>query len=178
MLSFRGAVIPYGEFRYKANEREAFRRGELAPLWAAAHPTLFDADDLRLARSQPSNHFFEWLAAIRIFQDTGFVSLIEKYQFKRHERKYAVFTNLVPQPVVALFASRYLGSHQAPDLLCYARDMGDWFFCEVKGGTDRVRGSQSRDFAILERMSGRPVRLISFRERLPRQGKEAEADAS
>jgi hypothetical protein len=158
-------LVRYAEFEYDPAQRESFRRGELAQRWATDFPAVFDADDLRLAASQPRAHYFEWLAAIRVFEENGYLSLIEKYQFKRHARKYTIFTSLVPQSVVRLFSSRYLGADQAPDLLCYASDMQDWFFCEVKGGHDRARATQSRDFTILEKMSGRPVRLIHFRSK-------------
>ena len=147
---------------YDPVQREAFRKGELAPTWATAYPALFDQDDLRLSKSQPTYHYFEWLAAIRIFEDTGYLSLLEKFQFRRHRRKNAIFVGLVPHAVVAIYEDRALGSRQTPDLLCYAPDLTDWYFCEVKADTDHVRATQSTDFTLLERMTGRPVRIIHF----------------
>jgi hypothetical protein len=45
----------------------------------------------------------------------------------------------------------------------YAEDLSDWFFCEVKGPSDRLRDEQVRKFARLAEMTSKPVRLIEFR---------------
>jgi len=45
----------------------------------------------------------------------------------------------------------------------YAEDLSDWFFCEVKGPRDRLRGKQVRKFGLLAEMTSKPVRLIEFR---------------
>jgi hypothetical protein len=157
-------LVLYGEFDFDQEEREAFRTGELPTRWRSDYPGLFDEDDARLAATQPTGHYFEWLAAIRIYEDLGYLSLVEKYQFRRHRRKYEIFQALVPKEAVTLLASRFLGARQAPDLLCYAPDKADWFFCEVKGGHDRMRDTQSTTFALLERMTSKQVRLITFKE--------------
>ena len=44
----------------------------------------------------------------------------------------------------------------------YARDLSDWFFCEVKGPRDRLRPEQKRKFEALAAASGKPVRLLHF----------------
>lgn len=160
-------VITLGTYPTSPAARRDFASGELRDYWAARYPVLFDKKDLALAHNQPKNHFFEWLAAIVIFESTGWLSLVEKYQFpKKHPHKYAIFAELVPETVRHLLVqSRFLGDRQGPDLFVYSPDQTDWYFCEVKGGSDRVRDSQSAVFAILERLSGRAVRLITFTDR-------------
>ena len=54
------------------------------------------------------------------------------------------------------------GRAQGPDLLVYARDFSDWFFCEVKGPGDRLHPEQKRKFEALAAASGKPVRLLRF----------------
>ena len=55
------------------------------------------------------------------------------------------------------------GSIQGPDLLMYAPDMSDWFFCEVKGPGDRLRSQQMSKFEALTTASGKPVRLLHLK---------------
>ena len=157
-------MILYGEFPYDPQDRIAFAKGRLRESWFTAYPMLFETSDRLQAEHQPRAHFFEWLAAIRIYEDTGFLSLVEKYQFRRkHPRKYAIFSRLVPSSVARLLAdSHFFGSRQGPDLFEYAPDETDWFFCEVKGVPDKVRDTQSTLFATLERMTAKPVRLIRY----------------
>ena len=51
---------------------------------------------------------------------------------------------------------------QCPDLALYLPDFSDWFFCEVKGPTDRLSPAQKRYFSRLEDVSGKPVRSIKL----------------
>jgi hypothetical protein len=160
-------VIHFGRFPFDPAARAAFSAGQLRDFWFKSYPMLFDERDLMLATNQPKNHFFEWLAAVVVYETTGWLSLVEKYQFRgEHPAKYAIFAALVPEGVRHLLAeSRYFGDRQGPDLFVYAPDKADWFFCEVKGGADKLRESQATLFATLQRLSGRPVRLITFTDR-------------
>ena len=54
---------------------------------------------------------------------------------------------------------------QAPDLLVYAPDYSDWFFCEVKGGSDHLRQAQKDHFIVLSELSGKPIYLVKFKVR-------------
>jgi hypothetical protein len=56
---------------------------------------LYKTQGLEIAQSQPSYHFFEWLAAVLVFQTFGYLSLLEQYEFKAHERKCAVLRDLI-----------------------------------------------------------------------------------
>src|SRR3990170_5027951 len=137
-------MLLYGDFPYGPNERKAFADRRFQKVLASKYPQLFDDDDMRIAMTQPGNHFFEWLAAVRLYLDIGYISLIEKYQFPRHQRKHSIFKSTVPPEVYDLVARRgYFGARQGPDLFTYRLDGGDWLFCEVKGGPDRVRDSQA-----------------------------------
>jgi VRR-NUC domain len=116
-------------------------------------PGSFDDDDLRLANSQPAIHFYEWLGAIVLHHTTGYLSLVEKYEFATHPRKQQIVAQLLPNPVRELLRDRTHGRAQAPDLLMYAGDLSDWYFCEIKGPRDRLRDEQIRKFRLLADMT-------------------------
>ena len=62
-----------------------------------------------------------------------------------------------------LDARKEWGGTQGPDLLMYAPDFSDWFFCEAKGPRDTLSERQRDLFAALAQASGRAVRLVEFR---------------
>ena len=62
----------------------------------------------------------------------------------------------------ALEYQRWKKKTQAPDLLVYKPDFSDWFFCEVKGGKDRLREEQESRFEILSALSKKPVYMIKI----------------
>jgi len=145
------------------SQRARWQSGSLAQEWRTRFQNLFDDDDLRIATSQPSIHFYEWLGAIVLHHTTGYLSLVEKYEFATHPRKQQIVAQLLPGSVRDALRDRSQGRAQAPDLLMYAEDLSDWFFCEVKGPRDRLRGEQVRKFGLLAEMTSRPVPLIEFR---------------
>ncbi len=147
---------------FNAKEREKFRAGDLREEWARIYPQLFDEDDIRIARAQPTYHFYEWLAAVSIFKQTGELSLVEQYQFSSHRRKRLVVARLMTPELVRFIET---ASTQVPDLLVYANDFSDWYFCEVKSPTDKVSPAQEKYFTALERVSGKPVYVLTLRER-------------
>jgi hypothetical protein len=57
------------------------------------------------------------------------------------------------------------GGH--PDLLLYSKDGTDWFFCEVKGGPDKLRPNQLEAAQELYRRTGRKVYLLHLHPHLP-----------
>lgn len=146
---------------FAPEQRERFRSGDLAREWASRFSDLFDSDDLRLALSQPNNHFCEWLSAILIFETTGWLSLVEKYEFGSHRRKTAIVEKLLPPEVLGEMKSSKI---QAPDLLIYSKDFSEWRFCEVKGPGDKIREVQAEQFEKLERVSGKRIEVIYLRE--------------
>jgi hypothetical protein len=129
-----------------------------------ALPELFDKQDLKNAQNQPRYHFFEWLGAIVLYQATGYLSLIAKYQFEKHRRKQEILKKLREAEVLAVLVDRTEhGATQGPDLLMYARDFSDWFFCEVKGPRDDLRPEQERKFEALAETSGKPVCRLNLK---------------
>lgn len=145
--------------------QEQWKRGTLAADWAVRFPNLFDEDDLRLATSQGprGNHFSEWIAALMLHRATGYLSLVQKYEFANHARKQQVVRRLLDSETLGILRDRSQhGSAQAPDLLMYSPDFADWFFCEVKGPGDRLRAPQLQKFQKLAQVTGRPVRLLRF----------------
>jgi hypothetical protein len=82
---------------------------------------------------------------------TGYLSLVEKYEFAAHLRKREIVTRLLPASVLDLLRSRSDGRAQAPDLLMYASDLSGWFSCEVKGPRDRLRDAQIQKSVCLQR---------------------------
>lgn len=103
--------------------RDRFRSGGLPIEWQAKYPDIFDDDDLRLAVSQPNNHFYEWAGAIHLYEKRGYLSLLEKYQFKNHKRKASILQKLDFEELrKALEYQKLKKSMQVPDLLAYKPD--------------------------------------------------------
>jgi VRR-NUC domain len=113
-------------------------------------------------RSPPSTSTNGW-GPLCFTTRLGYLSLVEKYEFATHPRKQQIVAQLLPSPVRDALRDRNQGHAQAPDLLMYAEDLSDWFFCEVKGPRDRLRDEQVRKFGLLADMTSKPVRLIEFR---------------
>jgi hypothetical protein len=150
-----------GTIEVRRSQRDLWRDGSLRREWAQRFPELFDEEDVRLAETQPELHFVEWLGAIVLHHATGFRALVEKYAYPKHARKLEIATKLLQADVVPLLSPRY-GHAQAPDLLMYAPDLSDWFFCEVKGPTDRLRDVQEAKFKTLAELSGKPIWLLKL----------------
>ena len=154
-----------GRVEFFEAQHQRWIEGELSAQWAKRYPQLFDQDDLSLARSQgPSGyHFYEWLGAIILHHSTGYLSLVEKYEFKKHKRKRILFEQLASAELLFLVDDREtFGNSQCPDLLMYSTDRSDWFFCEVKGHGDRTTATQREYFAALEKVTGKPIRELRF----------------
>jgi hypothetical protein len=95
----------------------------LATEWARQYPQLFDEDDLRITRKQPTFHFCEWFAAIHLFRRDGAYSLIEKYGFRNHTRKREVIETLFPATLARFLSGFRAEFHvQPPDLLVFMPD--------------------------------------------------------
>ena len=155
------SITSIGRFAYTEEHRERWRAGELPQRWLAQYPQLFDADDFRLSQSQPHNHFFEWLAAIHLFESTGWLCLLEKYDLPSHARKQRIFEEIFSEDLRDQIKGHTL---QLPDLFVYTEDLSDYFFCEVKGRTDRLRPEQHAFFEQVVRVTGKPIRLIEYVE--------------
>ena len=144
-------------FLYHADQRARFADGSLVEHWFSTYKDMFDANDYRLARNQPGNHFFEWLAAVLFRESMGYYSLIEKYESANHPEKVATFRGLVNGE---LFNFAMTNRSGLPDLFVYHPETKDWFFCEVKGGSDRLSPRQRDLHQQLEQLSKKPVRVL------------------
>lgn len=158
------SFLDLGTIQADPAEQERWTSGELPREWRAQLPQLFDEDDLRLAlkRCGQGRHYVEWLGARHLHQETGFHALVCKYEFRNHARKRAIVGRLLSADVLSLLRDRAVyGRAQAPDLLMYAPDLADFFFCEIKGPRDYLRQAQRSKFIELARRTTRPVRLLS-----------------
>jgi hypothetical protein len=164
------SAIVENRFFYSKRQRDRFKKRELLNEWYKQYPQLFDEDDFRITISQPG-HFFEWLSAILIFQSTGYLSLVEKYQFDSHKRKNDILLEFVASGQITaelynlmINGKKYgFGRCQCPDLFVYLPDKSDWYFCEAKGA-DVITSSQERYFERLGEVSGKKIQLMKFKE--------------
>jgi hypothetical protein len=163
MNNLRRVEVKYfGRILFTEEQRKRFRSGELVKEWFRIYKEIFDEDDFRITLKQNSYHFFEWLAAIVIYNTTGYLSLVEKYRCKNHPRKQKILHKLFSDEIVAKICR---GGVQNPDLLCYRQDFKDCFFCEVKGLRDRIRLVQKERFRELEQLTGKEIYLIEFKKK-------------
>jgi hypothetical protein len=154
---------PRWTFEYTAKLRKQWQSSrEIAKKWYEQYP-FFHPEDYRSAQNQHDYHFFEWYAAVLIYEKTGAFSLIEKYDLTSHPRKLCILRELMtPEQIDAL--DRADRPCQPPDLLVYRPNLRNFYFCEVKGPNDYLRPVQKRFFNRLERNVGKPVHIAEFRE--------------
>lgn len=155
------------EIPYKVSLRENFQTNQLYEDWFEKYPKLFDERDFENAKNQAryGSHFHEWLGAILLFQMTGWYSLQQKYQFKKHERKQKILRELGAQSLIKFFENQKennFGSRQPPDLLVYSPDYSDWFMCEIKGPEDKLRKVQKEYFQALENETETQIQILKL----------------
>jgi len=164
-------AIVENTFFYSKKQRTRFKRRELLNEWYEQYRQIFDEDDLRITVNQTDRHFFEWLSAILIYQSTGYLSLVEKYQYKRHQRKNRILEMFVDSGQITaelydliMNRKKYgFGRSQCPDLFVYLPDGSDWHFCEAKG-EDAITTSQMKYFEKLSEVSRKKIHLMKYRE--------------
>jgi hypothetical protein len=149
------------DFIFTQEQQIRFRSGDLMLDWSERYPMLFDGRDVAICRNQPDYHFFEWLGAVVLYEATGYLSLIEKYETKSHPRKLDVFRSSVSPDVFDHVLNNRTG---VPDLFAYKADYSDWFFCEIKGGRDTLRDHQVARFREIASISGKQVAILCFNE--------------
>lgn len=121
------------------SHRALFLDGTLINQWRALYPFLFDEKDRETALNQRQSHrthFYEWFTAIQLFHQSGYYSLVEKYEFSHHPEKDPRLEKLADPKAVEFIRNHREYSAQCPDLLVYRRDYSDYFFIEVKGPGD------------------------------------------
>ena len=149
-------------------QQELWKSGHLAPKWAQQYPQLFDELDRTFATGpQPleGKGFWEFLAAIILHHTTGYRSLWSRYPHVEPPVKQQVVERLSLFPIVTDRGDH--GGTQVPDLLMYAEDYSDWFFCEVKGHRDDLSSKQVSKFEDLADATGKSVRLLNFKYERP-----------
>lgn len=103
-------------------------------------------------------------AALHFHKQLGWYSLVAKYEFAAHTRKGVIVERVLTPEVLDMLRDRQLHGHaQGPDLLVWAPDETDFFFCEVKGPGDSLGPEQRRKFAALAAITRRPIRILRCR---------------
>ncbi|OZC02380.1 hypothetical protein BSZ36_04945 [Rubricoccus marinus] len=112
--------------------------------------------------NQRTGHFYEWFSAVHFCETMGWNSLIESYQWKNQTWKRGVVSRLGGDDLLRFFDTqrRRYGMLHAPDLLVFAPDFSDYFFCEVKGPRDRLRDVQVQYFAEVAKVSGKEIVVL------------------
>lgn len=160
---FCGAGLAFPTFRMleaaiaKSEDKARFDSGELRREWAKRYPRIFDEREVAIAEHQEGGHFYEWFGAVHIYEQTGWLSLVESYQFKCQAWKREILRKLGAHNLISFFdglGRAGFGRMQAPDLLVYAPDYSEYYFCEVKGPTDNLRDRQKAYFAAMAAASG------------------------
>ena len=139
----------------------------LAAEWMQRYPHLFDEDDFRCTRKQPTLHFWEWYAAVHLFEREGAYSLVEKYVYSNHPvkapRLAAVLSESQRDALKAICRSTRA---EPPDLFVYMPGTYRFWFAEVKVPPDRVRPNQAANHEAITRELGVRVQILSFNRRL------------
>lgn len=156
-------------FTYHPDQRKRFRDGSLADEWRLRYTMLFDTKDRELLKTehQAQYHFFEWLAAVLLYEATGYLSLVEGYTAKTHEEKREKLRKAVSVDIFNWLAENESGQ---PDLFVYRPGSDQWFFCEVKGGPDKESDNQRvwrerfRKRLTDLRVKGERMRMIQLKE--------------
>ena len=168
---------------------EDWMKGELAEEWTAKFkdelPLFFDTagDWFVEHQGKPFGYgFYETLAGIVLYQATGYLPLSSSYDFRfsvsaeqiaegkrvlaDEKKKLAIVEALFSEKELDVIREHKDGRlTQPPDLLMYAPDRSDWFFCEVKGNGDRLSDGQVRKFTEIAQVTRKPIRVLRF-ERL------------
>lgn len=128
-------------FSFHSDQRKRFRDGTLVRDWRRRYPQIFDEDDERVLNTEHQRryHFFEWLSAVLLFEATGYISLVEKYTSMSHPKKREALRNILTLKTFQWLCDNESGQ---PDLFVFQPVTNDWFFCEVKGDSDRIRENQ------------------------------------
>lgn len=177
-------VTDIGTLPVKHSQMALWREGSLGKEWKGR----FGADlgfDLHFdwfyeQQGKPFGFgFFETLAVIVLHHATGYLpggsgdfrfppptkkeiaeGRRDKFDVMRHK---GIAEEVLPAKVLDVVRDQTESGTQAPDLLMYAPDYSDWFFCEVKGPGDRWQPGQPEKFASIAEASGKPIWLLQFK---------------
>lgn len=149
-------------FHYDPQLITTFRTSDLRDRLFAQYPMLFDQVGLEIARNQLEYHFFEWLAAITIYEESGWISLVEKNQFKSHPVQRETFKRIVSSAVFELSKPENNSGVQMSDFFVNIPDESNCYFCGVKGDKDRISNAQRKYFESIEKVSENEIIELRF----------------
>lgn len=152
------------EFTFSRGERERFTAGHLIRQWAAKFPFLFDDQDVDRAlasQTKGRGRFFEWAAAVRLFEARGYHCLVKDYASPLDPRKQELVRQLAGEELAGSLTDA-TGKALFPDLLVYTPDHSEWFFCEVKAPGDVVRKAEETAFPALAEKTLKPIYLVTL----------------
>jgi hypothetical protein len=154
-----------GSFIITKQQKARYKAGDLWHEWLEKYPGLFDEKDQESFRNQAvlGYGFVESLTAIFLYNATGYISVFGSFGYKSQPCKNALVEELVSKQTWEIITSMRKYRSQAPDLLCYAPDKSDYFFCEVKGPGDRLRETQVQYFQLLQEVSAKPVYTVKYK---------------
>jgi hypothetical protein len=154
-----------GEFVITARQKQSFKSGKLWHQWVEQYPFLFDEIDRGYFENQSKYGYglVEALAAIFLYNATGYSSIAGSYCYKNQSAKRQIVQGLVSPETWILINQPQRYNSQPPDLLAYIPGSKDYFFCEVKGPGDKIRETQELYFEEIMKVSGKPVFLMVFR---------------
>lgn len=154
-----------GTFVVTELQKELHKSGVSWQKWIQDYPMIFDEQDLENFKGQAKRGYLMYgsLTGIFIYNATGYIPVMGSYQFKNHEKKREIVRRIVSPETWALIESRGSTKSQVPDVFAYSPDKTDYFFCEAKGPNDKLRPSQEIYFKELEKVSGKPVYIVTYK---------------
>jgi hypothetical protein len=157
--------VELGSFVITKRQRECYKAGTLWADWLRKYPELFDEKDKQFFRNQAvyGYGFVEVLAMIFLYNSTGSIPIFGSFGLQTQPRKNLIVKEVVSERTWETITRMSEYHSQPPDILAYAPDKSDFFFCEVKGPGDRLRETQAQYFQLLEEVSGKPVYTIRYR---------------
>lgn len=128
---------------YNPRLKEEWTNGNLKKLWKERIPDLFSDKGYKLVNNQNSYHFGEWFAAI-IFFLQGYNVFIEKYTCSgKRPEQIKKMKEIMGDAVHAKMMQIFPGGKGAPDLFVFDKEIGKFFFIEVKVDGDEISDEQT-----------------------------------
>jgi hypothetical protein len=155
-------------FVYTEEQRRAFKAG-IWQQWIKDYPDYFTIEEgWSRIQMEAGYGFFEMLTAVSLIQATGYRLLGWGNRNPKNTPKktFDILQRLLPDELfhLAFYGKVFEGhSPQPPDLFLYHPDFSNFFFCEVKGGTDRLSKQQKAYFEEIDRLSDGRVYLCKWR---------------
>ncbi|SRR6266702_5125816 len=161
-----GATVSL-RFVYDVSQRQRFRNLELIEEWYSKYNgILFDDVDYEIVtrtQHQRNYHFLEWASAVMLYETTGFMTLLEKYEIvTKHKMKNQILRSIMPTEIYEYIIGNGTG---LPDIFAYNinKNCKYWFFCEIKG-KDSLSDKQVQRINDLYNFTKKPVYILEMLE--------------